>query len=463
MESKMEDIAQISGEIDYGDAHNIMGLANKDAAFRKKVRALVGDWEDAAEAGDEAEMTRIAKGLKTLVPAESKTEGAKPAEQLVQELNDIVDLWKEDQDNRTHKYAAADAAADIRKAVKGTSIEADANRILNGDGAFLESAKRIIALLNKGEANENTHLVDLGLDAKFKDMIDSVFGQLSDGYWENSPRMRGYWKFATPILKDNKIYLEIDNAHWNDDGAHTVYNLWDGMSDARVKQFLADKIKFLVKEEGLKWDRGNTNTTDYLSYSDTYSVEDCYYAYELLKGRNVSRHPEYSEAYIGIKDGKEFPVNVEYIEVDDDWQGNTSPDIYKVSVNGESGETDATETEKVCVGKVLRELGYSLKESKKRESGFEGWDGWEDVEGLEDAINGIEQLTYELRTCVRGSKTRCKTWAELGAHIAQLGSDLAEAGENASMKSEMKLKRTCVSTFAMRFTKCKRRPQNENP
>lgn len=363
MESKLEDIAQISGEIDYGDVHNIMGLANKDAAFRKKVRALVGDWEDAAEAGDETEMTRIAKELKTLVPAESKTEA------------------------------------------------------------------------------ENTHLVDLGLDAKFKDMIDSVFGQLSDGYWENSPRMRGYWKFATPILKDNKIYLEIDNAHWTGDGSSTVYNLWDGMSDARVKQFLADKIKFLVKEEGLKWDRGNTNTTDYLSYSDPYSVKDCYYAYELLKGRNVSKHPEYSEAYIGIKDGKEFPVNVEYIEVDDDWQGNTSPDIYKVSVNGESGETDATETEKVCVGKVLRELGYSLKESKKRESGFEGWDGWEDVEGLEDAINGIEQLTYELRTCVRGSKTRCKTWAELGAYIAQLGSDLAEAGENASMKSEAKKKK----------------------
>ena len=290
MESRLEDIAQISGEIDYGDVRNIMGRANKDAAFRKKVRALVGDWEDAAEADDETEMTRIAKELKTLVPAESKTEA------------------------------------------------------------------------------ENTHLVDLGLDAKFKDMIDAVFYQMRYGYWKNSPRMRGYWEFATPILKGNKVYLEIDNAHLKNDGAGTVYNLWDGMPDARVKQFLADKIKFLVKEEGLKWDRGNTYTTDYLSYSDPYSVNDCYYAYELLKGRNVSKHPEYSEAYIGIKDGKEFPVNVEYIEVDDDWQGNTNPDIYKVSVNGESGETDATETEKVCVGKVLRELGYSLKESKKAEA-----------------------------------------------------------------------------------------------
>lgn len=65
MQSNLEDIAQISGEIDYGDAHNIMELANKDAAFRKKVRALVDDWEDAAEADDESEMARIAKELKS--------------------------------------------------------------------------------------------------------------------------------------------------------------------------------------------------------------------------------------------------------------------------------------------------------------------------------------------------------------------------------------------------------------
>lgn len=430
MEGQLEDIAQITGEMNYTDVGKIMAAAETANALREQVRALISDWEDAAEKENEGEMVRIAKELKKLVPAESKTEVSKPAEQLVQELNDIVDLWKENRDSRTPKYAAADAAADIRKAVKGTSIEADANRILNGDGAFLESAKRIIALLNKGEANENTHLVDLGLDPKFKDMIDSVFGQMSDGYWENTPRMRGYWKFARPIIKDNKIYLEIDNAHWKGDGARTVYNLWDGMSDARVKQFLADKIKFLVKEEGLKWDRGNTNTTDYLSYSNPYPVKDCYYAYELLKGRNVGKHPEYSESYVGIKDGKEFPVNVEYIEVEDDWQGNTSPDIYKVTVNGESGETDATEEEKACVGKVLRALGYSLKESKKSEGGSDGWDGWENVEGLEETLDSVEALTYELRSLVRGARTRCKTWSELSDYVKRLADDLSTAGEN---------------------------------
>ena len=352
MEGQLEDIAQITGEMNYTDVGKIMTAVETDNALREQVRALISDWEDAAEKENEGEMTRIAKELKKLVPAESKTEA------------------------------------------------------------------------------ENTHLVDLGLDPKFKDMIDSVFGQMSDGYWENTPRMRGYWKFARPILKDNKIYLEIDNAHWKGDGGRSVYNLWDGMSDARVKQFLADKIKFLVKEEGLKWDRGNTNTTDYLSYSNPYPVKDCYYAYELLKGRNVGKHPEYSESYVGIKDGKEFPVNVEYIEVEDDWQGNTSPDIYRVTVNGESGETDATEEEKACVGKVLRALGYSLKESKKSEGGSDGWDGWENVEGLEETLDSVEALTYELRSLVRGARTRCKTWSELSDYVKRLADDLSVAGEN---------------------------------
>ena len=140
MEGQLEDIAQITGEMNYTDVGKIMTAVETDNALREQVRALISDWEDAAEKENEGEIALIAKELKKLVPAESKTEA------------------------------------------------------------------------------ENTHLVDLGLGPKFKDMIDSVFGQKSDGYWENTPRMRGYWKFARPILKDNKIYLEIDNAHWKGDG-----------------------------------------------------------------------------------------------------------------------------------------------------------------------------------------------------------------------------------------------------
>lgn len=67
-------------------------------------------------------------------------------------------------------------------------------------------------------------------------------------------------------------------------------------------------------------------------------------------------------------------------------------------------------------------------ESRKAE-GREGWDNWEQVEGLEDAIEGVENLAYELRSCVRGAKTRCKDWKALGAYIQGLGNKLVEAGE----------------------------------
>jgi hypothetical protein len=74
---------------------------------------------------------------------------------------------------------------------------------------------------------------------------------------------------------------------------------------------LADKIKFLIKEEGLgKWDRGNESETDYLSYGKPrYRVKDCYYAYEVLKGRDARKHPEYGD----VEESKQ-PVKIKLVE-----------------------------------------------------------------------------------------------------------------------------------------------------
>lgn len=73
--------------------------------------------------------------------------------------------------------------------------------------------------------------------------------------------------------------------------------------------------------------------------------------------------------------------------------------------------------------------------SRKAED-HEGWDGWEEVEGLEDAIEGIENLAYELRSCIRGAKTGCKDWKALGAYIQGLGNNLVEAGEEMEYKND---------------------------
>lgn len=68
MESKLEDIAQITGEIDYGDAMSISRKASSDKEYRKKVRELIGDWEDAQEDDDEEAATKAAKAIKALSP-----------------------------------------------------------------------------------------------------------------------------------------------------------------------------------------------------------------------------------------------------------------------------------------------------------------------------------------------------------------------------------------------------------
>lgn len=145
-------------------------------------------------------------------------------------------------------------------------------------------------------AEANQRVIKTGLDAKFTDMLNAVVGQLSDGYWENSPRMEGYWHFAEAKSQGGEAVLLIDKDYSTRGYGKTVYNLFANMDDAKVKTFFADKIKFLVKEEGLKWNRGNKDqTSDYLSYDDDYTVSECYYAYEILKGRNADRHAEYSE------------------------------------------------------------------------------------------------------------------------------------------------------------------------
>lgn len=150
-------------------------------------------------------------------------------------------------------------------------------------------------------------IIKTGLGPRYKDMLDAVIGQMSDGYWENTPMMRGYWKFVTTGTSGNEVTLNVDTASGGRDGDRRIENRFYGMSDDAVKKFFADKIKFLVKEEVGPWERDNEATTDYLSYDKRYRVKDCYYAYEILKGRNARKHPEYSDvAESAVDEGKAY-------------------------------------------------------------------------------------------------------------------------------------------------------------
>lgn len=226
-------------------------------------------------------------------------------------------------------------------------------------------------------------VIKTGLSKKYKDMLEAVIGQMSDGYWENTPMMRGYWKFCDIGIAGDEVTIEVDEISGARDGDRHIDNRFYGMSDDAVKKFFADKIKFLIKEEGLgKWDRGNESETDYLSYGKPrYRVKDCYYAYEILKGRYARKHPEYGD----VAEAKE--------------------------------------------GSAKREKGGTNE-------AFDGWDGWEEIEGLEDALDGIEDLAYELRSCVRGAKTGCKDWTALSRHIQNLAAKLDDAAGEMAYKRD---------------------------
>lgn len=66
-EARLEDVAQLTGEIDYGDAWALDKKAAEDKEFRKKVRAALNNYDDAVADDDEDGMNAAGKELKALV------------------------------------------------------------------------------------------------------------------------------------------------------------------------------------------------------------------------------------------------------------------------------------------------------------------------------------------------------------------------------------------------------------
>ncbi len=111
------------------------------------------------------------------------------------------------------------------------------------------------------------------------DILGSVIGQMSDGIWENSRAMTKYWK-SLRYGQDNNGYIWLEDQH--------------GVC-ADVYDFFANKIKQIIQTEikdgytlGLIWGRTCNVQPNYMHGNVT--VGDCYELYELLKGRNTSKH-----------------------------------------------------------------------------------------------------------------------------------------------------------------------------
>lgn len=144
------------------------------------------------------------------------------------------------------------------------------------------------------EIKKYCRTIDTGLKGKINaSILESVEGQLSDGMWENSPRMEGYWLFFCVGMEDNKVVLHISKQYaeyrWN----RNKYNAFSDMSDYQIKEWFANKIKQIIKQEQkdawpnhpIEWKRDCEVESMYMH--DNITVAQCYKAYDILKGRRV--------------------------------------------------------------------------------------------------------------------------------------------------------------------------------
>ena len=125
------------------------------------------------------------------------------------------------------------------------------------------------------------------------EILNSVLGQLSDGMWENSPRMNKYWLNISTEFIDGKVYIIVNHQSYIRHYNQCIVNPFYNMDDFNIKFWFATKIKQIVKQEEKDnkasswWKRTNLRELAYLGYNEKITVADAYKLYDLLKGRNI--------------------------------------------------------------------------------------------------------------------------------------------------------------------------------
>lgn len=141
--------------------------------------------------------------------------------------------------------------------------------------------------------------------AKAKEIMCSVFGQLSDGWGENNPRNDVYWKFGEVVQRaDGEIAICIKtkcgersySGHWT---YNKLFDIYLSEGEQSIKNWMAKLIKKTMRMELRDgkipngWKRDNVATkTCYLNYHEDISVQEVYIVYEHLLGRNYEKHYE---------------------------------------------------------------------------------------------------------------------------------------------------------------------------
>lgn len=178
---------------------------------------------------------------------------------------------------RDNKRKVAKEFSKERKATNKETVDKlnqDIKDLLKKESLKEDSEKRIVTTGLSGEKN--------------KEILDSVIGQMSDGIWENSPGMDGYW---LPVTISNNGDILIDNKGEIRSGERWIKNRYYDMSDDEVRRFFANKIKQISQEylndNNLNpykgWNAESDEICDYLDRNSGVTIGDAFLAYQALK------------------------------------------------------------------------------------------------------------------------------------------------------------------------------------
>lgn len=171
----------------------------------------------------------------------------------------------------------ADEELDWKKTQEIINSKKD-ERFLGPDEETIADSKAK-GLYSEGmDRNNEWDIITTGLtDDKAEDILKGVIGQVSDGIWENSNGMERYWAHLDISRDGSEVVIHVDRDSW--------MSAFRDKTDDQVKKYFATKIKQIVKEEGLVWDRNNTENCNYLDYHSGVTVQDAYRVYDKLLGR----------------------------------------------------------------------------------------------------------------------------------------------------------------------------------
>ena len=81
------------------------------------------------------------------------------------------------------------------------------------------------------------------------EILNSVIGQMSDGIWENSSRLQGFWRFAE-ISDDNNILIE--DRYYYIHGDSCTRNPYINMTDKEIRKWFNEAYLIMVDALHLK-------------------------------------------------------------------------------------------------------------------------------------------------------------------------------------------------------------------